>query len=655
MSTAGSYLRQHPWQRRAVSAGLVLILAGIAAFFLYPYVRDHMLLSELGSEDPLVRRKAVDRAIGLAANDEGAARRLNHAAADVDDRTFLSIVTVLRHVKRFTAAEDNPALLDRLNSILLRRGEEEHTRGEILRKTVLMRRDNRYVREIVDLGTRDELPRIRSLAASLAARLGDTGKLWELTADADPAVASTALIDLALLGVTADAPQQISELTQMAMQAESDDLAAAAGMVLAAGEQTRPTLLGILEKTLPGPHRDKLLLVAMRYNTAGLDELVRKFIIEAGKKQRDLSPTELLTAGRLGLPEARELAEAILTRAITPGARLTRGQLLAALTVAGRTKAPVLPQVYTFIEKYWSRELQLAQIHACRTLGQLLADPAAQPDDAPTAEQCKQLLLARADIADTPAAAAEAAWQAWRMNPAPAEPWSFPPDMLPEVALKHLLVNMKDTELRVRQVAQFDQTLAGDLLSWNIGRSGRDEAVALGKVMLPSLGDHPALSVYNDNERATGAMLLAISADSEQEKQAARDRITHRLAGNGYGEDSFFVERTYQCALLILGAEDKDIVAQGLLTSGSFPERRAFTALMLSGTGKPLEWLLWNPFMSDDRLINNLVSNLLAEVIAETRPDLPRFDIPLQRPARLWQIRLMRQAYMLKTYGRRGD
>ena len=73
------------------------------------------------------------------------------------------------------------------------------------------------------------------------------------------------------------------------------------------------------------------------------------------------------------------------------------------------------------------------------------------------------------------------------------------------------------------------------------------------------------------------------------------------------------------------------------------------TALLVRRDPMGLDWLLANPQLDAATLSLLLYSQRLDEVLAQTQPALPVYDILAGPAVRLWQADLVRRAYALRA------
>jgi len=414
--------------------------------------------------------------------------------------------------------------------------------------------------------------------------------------------------------------------------------------------------------------RDRLLHVAAVRADASAAEAIWA-VIEADRSAGRTPPAmAILAAGKLRLARAAPVVKQLLGDLAAGRGEFTEGQVLALLDAADRLAVPVRAEVFALVERLWNpREHQLVLVRSARLLGRqaVLPQPPGQP--APPTEDCIRLLRQAAlyaaapatrpageeQVRTTPVPSAAAAAALWLMRPAESMYKPPPAGTQPAGVWE---IDLASAAYYVRQAAGARTTLPGDYLAWHLGRSGRPEALGLGRQMLPPPPDpNVPLSLqppreYAENERAAGAMLLALAQHgSRQDAARARELIASRLEGGVFGpEDDFFTAGAYRCALLILGRQDQAATVRELLGTKDFPQRRAFTALAAAGKRGATDWLLWNPQIGREDIAFLLIGKGLAEVLAAAAPDLPTVDECAGTDLLHWQVRILQDEYAIR-------
>jgi len=634
-----SYLRRNRWQRRLLTASLALVLGGAAAVLAVPHVRDYLLLRDLGSADYAVRTAAIRRGIQLAAQSPRTVRRLDAALADADDRTFLAIVTVLKLSGQWAATDRGAPHRDRLRAIELETNPSPETRALFLAELALTGRDGASVRRGLAAAVQDAAPAVREGAAVLAARLGGDDALARLLADEDPNVAAAAALDAGLARRTTLAGQ----LAKLLHAGQTVDVISAAAFALA---RTDPNAAAA---ALPGAlaaagdnaqTRARLLYVACELGGPAGKAAVLDALGEGRRAGRLPTPAALSGAARLRLAAAGPDVRNVLAAACRAESGVLIGQVHAALLAACALDLPVRAEVDAICRTLWRPDpaYRVLLAAAARTLGQQAALLQNDPN-APSEADCIRTLRMAAVQDYEPTT--------W---PAGTKPRLLTTP-LPSTAAAAALWRLESplAEEFVARWAGASVSLPGDFLSWELGRRGEGRAFELGLRFVPPLDAPRTEREYNDDRRSTGAMLLALAARSDEQKARARQRIRARLEGGDLGgEDSFYVRGAYHCALAILGDAASRTRVAGLLETGQFSQRRAITALTVAGSLRGLDWMLWNPQVGDDDLLFLLIDEGLGDVLATCLPELPRVDPAAGTDLQAFQLRILRDAYVIR-------
>jgi hypothetical protein len=219
------------------------------------------------------------------------------------------------------------------------------------------------------------------------------------------------------------------------------------------------------------------------------------------------------------------------------------------------------------------------------------------------------------------------------------------------------LTDANSTAYLVYHASCSEHQLAGDYIAWHLSRADgnpRAKAFQLGMNLLPPSVDPRDANTrrgfrnYSATSRATAAMLMALAARTPQEKDAAKARIASRLEGGPLRAPSDFYEvNTYKCALLILGETRYRAEVAALLDSGTFPVRRAITALCAAGDRGGLDWLLWDLRAGTPEIAEIIVGTRLCEVLSVLVPELPAVDEAAGDDLRNWQVRILQDYYRI--------
>jgi len=629
------YFREHRWQRRAITGLLAFVAGTLLALLLYPVVRDYRLIKKMGSEDDAVRTAAILRAVSLARASKATLQRLNDALATRNDTQFAAIAAALLALDQFDTPRRDPLQIDRLRAIQVAEhgddgaGAAAEVRRTVLVEIILSGRSNPHVLRALAAASSDPSVAVRELAGVLAGQVGDAQALDRLLADSDTTVASAAAL---CSGLTGPETSPAAKLLSMMDRADDVEAVSAAAYALARTRpaESSPRLCRLLRETDDARLRDRLLHAAIFLN----DDLARQTvrgILERNRKAELYPPAmALLAAGRLDLAAAETDIRQTLTGRRGKG-ELLEAHLLAALRAAELLNLRHRAEAEMLCRKLWRPGRPLTLMAAARALGREL-DSAQPPGEAPSWAQCIETLRAASAFSARPTSGPAVAPQTAATTPLPSA----------AAAVALWLAGTAEAEHEVRDAAAGQTTLPGDYAAWHIGRSGMAGAFELGLTMLPALDAPTELRVYNDNERAAGAILLALSAGTPQQRALAAERVLSRLEGGPLGgEDDFYVIGAYHCALLMLGKEDSAPFVRELQGKRAFPRRRVFTAHCAVGDRQGLDWLLWKRRIPRQDIAYLLAVRGLGEVIAVMAPQMPAMDIAGDDDLRLWQVRIM--------------
>ncbi|MCE5328583.1 MAG: hypothetical protein LLG01_19440 [Planctomycetaceae bacterium] len=678
MSAFIKYFRQHPWQRRLLTALATLVVALVAAIVLANPVRDWMLMRDLCSDD-FDRRsqaQATLREIVLQTNSpESIIHRLEEGLDTSDDTRFDRIAQALSVAHRFAESTRTPEQKDRLWSIRLQQTPDPQLRMEMIETTLAGGRRNQYVRRMMQRGAADADAKVRIRSALLAAVLQDDAALTALLADKEPAVRAAAAVDAGLANRTA-----LAEKIRPLLDDKDDLTAASAAYALAAmnDEQLLEALPGLIDASGAGPRQEGLLHALRLASPETQAEALDKIFARAAADARPPSPLAIILAG-----EARHAAAADAVRKILDQAAgkanpaLSEAHVLAALLAARQLGVPVADDASTLMLHYWGPPVELTMVAAAEVLGeQFHPESSAESRPAPDSQGLGALRMAAAYVPapvqtqpsqtqatqtrssqsldsssdedrSMPLARAAAAAALWQIRPASSYIVNEAPADEAAGGLAVLKFNRDSSAFYVHLVAGSDSSLSGEYLAWHLAHSDKKkEAFETGLGMLPPPNAPPEQRVYNENVRAAGAMLLAMSASNDEQKAAALARIVPRLQGKNQ-EDDPYAAGAYRCALLILGDGNFKQVRQ-LAENREFPQRRVLTALLWAGDVRCLDNVLWTPSLTSQEVAYLLINKGIAEVIAALVSDLPAVDAVVSPRVMHWQTQILRDAYLLR-------
>ncbi|MBS3820874.1 MAG: hypothetical protein KGY81_03830, partial [Phycisphaerae bacterium] len=600
-----TYFRMHRWQRRVVTALLGLIIACLLSVWLVPIYLDYRWIDQLGSDDPAVRETAKAHLWDMAQDTPATRGRLRKALDTPSDRRFTAVQEILDAVGDWPPANQAGLWEDRLAAIAFdsaRVGREipnplaraealnaaRRARRVILHEAILAGRDNRYVRRILAAAVADEdQPDVRRAATTLAGRLDDTETLKPLIDDV-PTVASAACLVAGLMRqetLLGDLRQALARATTELPEADDDTradwrnlLAGAAFAVLQLSEDPTAELTELATTTDDVILREQLLWALSSRPRPGVAQAIGDLSARLRWKGRAVPAAVLLAARRLGMDDQGAAALDILTRAAAGEADgLLSSQLIAAIDYALAMNVPCRKQAYDIVRRYWSPGQPVLLSRAARLLGRQAAIDAGQASDAPTRAACIDLLQRTVGYADleetdagtrtltTPFASAHAAVAQWLLDPS-GQVLVFSGDEEGDGDLVELEVK-RTSGFYLHRATAVDNSDPGDVVAWELARSGRPEALAIGNAFLPDPAQR--FREYNAEVRSAGMMLLALTAPDEQ-RPAIRRRIADRIA-----REQFYARGAAHCALLILG-EGKYLDPVRVLIGGAdFPRRRA--------------------------------------------------------------------------------
>ncbi len=644
------YFRRHPWQRLTLTLSFTAMLAAGLAVVLNPLIGDLILLHRLSSSNIEVRHKSADALAVRALSSPRTLARLERRLTSDDDAKFLAAARVLNMIGQFSIPSRDTETIDRWWAIQMAHTADANVRRTIIWEACILDRDDRFLRRLLATAAGDGEEEIRALSAILAAKLADDATLERLLADESAEVRAIAAIDAGIAGRKellerayagrAEPDSYAADCMLYALALVGSDLAAPAvcenlARLTSAGEddQARPSL-------------DRNLLIAGMLLDSSVTDAVMDLFEAYADSGRHVPPIAMVVAARRGMTDTAPHVRNVLRAAMSSDRRapVTGGQLWAALEAAEALNMPVRQEVYEIVKWLWGSQLEDVMVTAARVLGRQADLPQDVPDEpvpstveGPTREGCITLLRGKAtwllreqipgqpdELHRTPLASASAALALWRLRTPLAEDY-------------------------IRHTAWSRFTLPGDYVAWHIAMEGPAAGMELGMNMLPALEAPHELRVYNNNERAAGAMLLALSARTDQQRADAARRISSRLIGGQFGgEDDRHVRWAFMCALTITGDRTYLGHLSALLSVTEFPRHRLLTALLVAGDSRGMDWLLWNAQLSDASVISLLIDRRIDEVLWAVAPELPRIERAASQDIRIWQARILRDTYAIR-------
>ncbi|MCP4377613.1 MAG: hypothetical protein GY794_15725 [bacterium] len=632
------------------------VIVMTAIVIVYPHWLDHRLIDRLGSDKLSLRAQAIAEAAVRAKNREQMKDKLIAALDTESDTQFFAIVSTLNAAGLFKTSVTNPLYIDRAMAVEFSTAPDPNTQIWLLTQIINTHHDNRYIRQALKVAAKSEDVNVRIASALLAAKLSDDTTLSELLEDQEPSVRAAAALDASLAGRKALRPT----LQKLYKDSEAEvTYNAAIGSAHTTPDKPNGALAGLSGYTDPAL-RERLCHVIAILNT----KEARLALEELTAARGDVRPSAMaiLAAGKLKTTGAEKDVRAILSGAVKDP-KIDRHLVHSAIIAAGDLNIPVRGELYN-ICKYWHHRSNWGQMFAAaaKLLGQQAGDKSTHTANAPSRRKCENLLIQlayytyqrpttgpRSPVLKTPIASAAAATAFWLLDPSsdPAaiqlKQISSQPNGLVEFQGRSV------TSARVVMYAAQASIFAGDYIAWHLGRSGNPEAFKLALRMIPAIDAPDGTHIYNENLRGTGAMLLAFSAKTDEQKKIAIQRITERLqAGKDHsGEDDPVLAGRYRCALLILGDGAQLETVRDQRNDRGHAVPAAFGALCLAGEIEALDYLLCNTHIPTRDVAAYLVYDGLDRILARCAPSLPTIDQSAPAKIQIWQAKILRDYYVL--------
>lgn len=571
------YLIGRSWTMRAGFLALAIVLGLAAALWIYPYLVDRTLLAELASGNEVIRQKAMLRAEKAALTRPRTLQRLNDALEGADDDLFLTLGVVLRNAGKFRTHARPAEMYDRLRAIELTRSSQVDVREILTMEAVAARRNNRYQKQALDAAANDSEPAVRSLAATLAAMLGDDATLEKLLGDKDAGVAAGAAIDAGVAGRV-----KLVEPLRKALRSGQPQVRGSAAWALGrlSPKEHAAEILSSAGSIPGGPeldgvarYEDYVLHAATLLGDAQAKDYVLKQTTMdpfVGLTASQPSAMSLLAAGKLRIAEAGPAVKAVLRAAGRTDEKTTlyEEQVLAAIEAAAQLKLDVRAELNGICQRLWGPDWPLVLIAASRELGRQMevygptlptasaatqpaTSPATQPADEFTPLQTLRLAavyhvrppttrpdqVAPAVIA-TPvpsAAAAVALWlveQSSRRGVLAASGPATGPATVPRSPQGNTARPPQDesiTDMYVRNAAAEATSLPGEYIAWHLGTSDLAGGVRAGPGDA-AVAAGPARTAGVQRQRAVGWGDAAGAVGADERAEVAGDRADHRAA-----------------------------------------------------------------------------------------------------------------------------
>ncbi len=646
------YWKAHPWQRRITTATITALVAMVTVAVMLPSIRTHMVLRKLGTDDPATRSAAMQWGIELAASDERVVNILQNSLEDEDDLRFAGIVTILRAVGRFDPPP-NADIHDRLHWVALSTSSPSAhaSRRLFLHDMIRGGRDNVHVRRGLNLAAKDDAPYVREASAILAARLKDWAVLSDLSNDRDARVRGSAALAAGFAGAQILAPTLAGQLHSEQDPQALANLRHALVLLDAPGSAN---ILGNAATTAWIQRDEQALDQAMHslvmIGGCRAEDVVTLIVEDCSRNNEPAPPSVISAAGRLKIHSAEPAIRKVLHDALAGDERIKQAHIIAAIESAEALEISIGPEVLKICKHLEGPENILVLVKALRSLGRHMSSPEMSPDE------CRQVLrqwsLHRPDednhtaMSLISAASAVALWLA-----EPSE--GFMRDMDQQDSLLIMNINRDASAFYVYAALQGASSLSADYISWHIGRSGLKEAFGLGMSLVPEPDDPRTDAhskqprIYGEYVMQAGAMMIALSAQDDV-REAALTRLMARATGGYVGIRPAWPDlHTYDCALALLGQAEYVPRVRELLTSGTFPVRRAVATLSLTGDRWGLDWLLGDAQSTPSQVAWLMRNTTTGEVLREVATQVPSIDDWASENLRLWQAKLAQDYYFI--------
>ncbi len=644
MGSTLRHLRQHRWQRRVTTVSLAGIVAILCAWGLYPHIRNTRAIDALADPDPARRAKAVATALTLAAKHESFVEYLNDALDDVDDDQFMVIVRVLRERKLFYVDSRSAAQRQRfwrvdftyhqpgrVGAATASAPVDAEDRYAGIRRLLIRRQftfDERTgddTGKLLAVAVDDPAPSVRSAATPMAAAHGDEGFVKALLGDRDPAVAARMIDCLALTGQGSLAGTIAKRLGESSDPAEIGSAAYALVALKYAG--VGKLIADRIDQAKPGPVRDRLLYAASLLPAEQVGPAVVRACQpgpgDGGRMDRTMA---FAAAGALRLAAAGPAVRDALVVKEPATAAGRQTELAAAARAARRLDLPVGRQIDELIRATFSPGTSLAMIEAIQTLchAAQLSQRSDRPDRLSRDRAIETLLACVEQLSGSRAAEMPAAAGAVAV-------WALDPERGAEAIV---------------DVARADALDAADWMAWHLVQRDPGKAGKIAESLFATR--------FCSNAKSAGAVMLALAARRSGQTDATLAMLQERF---GPADDPLRRHPvslgSLRCGLLLLGRTEQLNPCEVLLGESHFPQRRLLMALLLAGSEKAMESTLGSAFYGPTDLSYLLGNKLFAEVLAAACPDLPVYTLLAPQGVRLWQARLIRDAYMLGRAGAR--
>jgi hypothetical protein len=682
-----TYFRQHKWHRRMLTFGCMIVIGGALGLIFTPLTLDYLAIGKLTSSNEQTRRKAFARLYLRANQNPATLTRITDALDTENEEKFLALHRLLNRLDKFHSGDVPEIWIDRYKFIRLKKSflpktESKNlqenieraksgafTRREILFDFITVRRDNIYVRKVLDFAATDKIPSVRKTAGMLAAQLEDDNTLGKLLSDRDPSVVAAAALD-AGIAKRHELSEKVQQKFKRAMneylapipsgknperwklqhiELISNTAYALEALKVNAYNKVLLKGLKILHERKDDILVDRLLRIVAKIDSEDARKVVGEILLSK-RWDKTFPPASVIQgAAEMKLPQVRPIAMRVLSAAANKDPQVLMSQIIAAVNTARKLNILCRKELELIVRKLWYPGRSPMLVTAVRLLGIQITSDQLQPPGGPSREQCIKTLHEAAEYTKTlgdgdesealttPHASAAAAVSLWLINPS-GEIYT-----VTEQKTAGSVIDMqisKTSGAYIQNATMSDNPLAGDYVSWNIAAAKLSQGFELGEKLLPAAGSK--WKQHNPNVRAAGALLMSLTASNDKQRSEAILRITRRL-----DLERFYTLGACKCALLMLGDTKLLPEIREMLFVPDYSSRRVITSLLVAGDKSGLDWLLGNPNVLLETAAEIVIVDGLNSVLEVTAAELPLPSISGPNDVIMWEMEIMRRVWCI--------
>ena len=361
------------------------------------------------------------------------------------------------------------------------------------------------------------------------------------------------------------------------------------------------------------------------------------------------SASVIQAAADMKLPQVQHVAMRVLTAAAKEKPQILMSQIIASIDAARKLNIPCRRELELIVRKLWYPDRSAMLVPAVRLLGIQAASDTNQPTNAPSRKQCIKTLRSaaeytktvgdgdNAEVLRTPHASAAAAVNLWLMDPA-GDIYTVreqnPADDVTDMQIS------RTSGGYIQDAAMSDNPIAGEYISWNVAAAKLPQGFELGEKLLPSTGSK--WKQHNPNVRAAGAMLMSLSASTNNQRSEAILRIIRRIE-----LERFYTLGACKCALLMLGDTKLLPEIREMLFVPDYSPRRVITSLLVAGDRSGIDWLLGNLNVSLNEAAEIIIVDGLNSVLEATVPELPLPLVSAPPDVMMWEMEIIRRVWCI--------